>query len=480
VSCVTIKDNRLIASFLGLLLGFLFTLAFAPHSFWLVAWIIPGLVLIQGLNNNQRTYTYFLFTFYIVFYSSSLFWVSYTLTNFTESYLISFFIWTFMIIFFSGISSICLLIWKRYLAQNFAYALAFFPIVWLTQSLLRSNLFGGFPWLWLAYSQTTSSWIHLAPYVGVYGLTLLMLYTSCVIMTFFYCGKRTYAFFLALLFFSISVILSFSSSSQINSSLLLNIGVVQANIDFKQKWNPYLWTSHMDQYKQLSRKLNSQIVVWPESALPGQWPVNGTSLKEVANQLSKISNPPKTILTGALLKTDSNKFVNALINTRHLEKRYDKIHLVPFGEFTPLNVILKPIQNLLTIPMSSLTAGSTQQGPIFIKNHWVNAFICYDIAYTSWPQYNKDTELLLVITDDMWFHSKVAIKQHRQIASFRAAELNKSLLFVNNNGLSALIDHHGQIVTEMPFQKMAATSFNVPLRKGLTPIGRFYKWIKWL
>jgi apolipoprotein N-acyltransferase len=464
----------------AILLGLLLTSSFAPYSFWLAAWLVPGIIFSRFYSLDGARFLGFVFIIFVTFYISSVYWIASTLLTFSGSRPISLLIWSLLVFFLAVIDSGFLYLWYCASKRYKRLAVLMFPWAWLAGSLLRSKLIGGFPWLWLAYSQTSSPFIVLAPFFGVYGLTLFMLYSSTLGMRYIKLysqgkavgsrGERGCCI--------LAIILGMTMlyMPKWHQRQALDLGVVQANISLKQKWNPNYWADHLRQYLALSRPLKASGVIWPESALSGVWQVHGHALHDLAHSISKMQ---QHVMTGVLIK-DKKNWYNAMVDLQHLDMRYDKIHLVPFGEFTPWSAWLKPIQDQLSMPMASLTSGMVSQRKFYIHGHQANIWICYDVGYTSWPQYNKQTAFLIVITDDVFFHSQTAIKQHQQIAAFRAAELDKALVFVNNNGLSAFIDHHGQVVKMLPYATMTGAVFHVPMHQGLTPIAHFYRWLKWL
>jgi len=156
---------------------------------------------------------------------------------------------------------------------------------------------------------------------------------------------------------------------------------------------------------------------------------------------------------------------------------YAKRHLVPFGEFLPLRVWLRPLLSWLEVPMSDFHPGGRVQQPLRVDGHALGTSICYEDAFgeeviDEFP----DAALLVNASNDGWFGDSLAPHQHLEIARMRSLETQRWMLRVTNTGISALVDPQGRVVQSIPqFQRDTLLGEAMPL-KGMTPYARIGNW----
>ena len=153
---------------------------------------------------------------------------------------------------------------------------------------------------------------------------------------------------------------------------------------------------------------------------------------------------------------------------------YSKRHLVPFGEFMPFDALLRPITDLLNVPMSDFSAGAPQQSSLVADDIIFGASICYEDAYAELVRDALPAANVLVnISNDAWFGATIAPHQHLQISQMRALELGRYMLRATNTGISAVIDDKGQVIAKSKQFVPQALSAKFSLLNGVTPFARF-------
>ena len=158
----------------------------------------------------------------------------------------------------------------------------------------------------------------------------------------------------------------------------------------------------------------------------------------------------------------------------HGEGVYHKRRLVPFGEYVPLQQWLRGLIAFFDLPMSAFSPGPDVQAPLRAGSYRVAPFICYEIVYPDMVARGaRDADLLITISNDSWFGQSIGPLQHLQIAQMRALETGRYLIRGTNNGVSAIIDHRGQIVTRTEQFVEATLEGEVEVMLGLTPFGSF-------
>ncbi len=390
-----------------------------------------------------------------------------------------------------------LFVWLRKRVPSFLIVLAA-PSVWVTLELLRTYLFSGLPWTLLGYSQYR--WlpaIQIADLTGVYGvsfvlvlvnvgLTELGLWVSArwrgleagtppwipvgsvalvVLLTLGYGYAR-------LAWLSVR-----ESGSIAGMDRSLRIGLVQANIDQAQKWNPVFARETMARYQQLTdwAAEDTDLVIWPEAATPFLFE-RELDYKAAVIDLVKARATPLLFGSPAVgYETDGRPY---LLNSAYLLSeqgqiigRYDKQHLVPFGEYVPLRSILFFLDKLV-VGIGDFKPGA-QPTILHLPRQppdepiTFGVVICYEVIFPDLVRRfaAKGVDFMTTITNDAWFGRSVAPFQHFGMVVLRAVENRVAFARAANTGISGFIDPTGRIVTASPIFEQIAL-------KGVLPIGR--------
>ena len=366
--------------------------------------------------------------------------------------------------------------------------LIFAPACWVALDLIRARLFTGFPWMDLAYTQyNLPQLIQVADLAGHYGLTFLMVLANGLIFTLAASLVRRKATsppaFIAV---AAALLLMASGYSLWRMQTMpaalaqveqMEVIVAQGNIPQDQKWQPAFQRETIDTYLRLSQEMfaakKPQLVVWPETALPF-YPYEHPLFLRLHSELTR---PYRTfLLTGAphrekVSPDNPITYANSafLLSPDGLVTgRYDKQHLVPFGEYVPLRWLLG-FASPLVETLGAFSPGQSNV-PLTCQNSRIGVLICFESIFPeiSRKQAEAGANLLVTLTNDAWFGRSSAPWQHLAMGVFRAVETRKTLVRAANTGISAFIDPMGRIEGASPLFAEYARSQPVALLGGLT------------
>ena len=239
----------------------------------------------------------------------------------------------------------------------------------------------------------------------------------------------------------------YEKSSPINASAL------QGNVLSNEKWDSENKGSIFDIYVGMTEeaaKSGSKIIVLPETAIPTAFVPNGIIHKELANIAKEYE---VTIISGVHYYGDKSKYnaVIAILPDGTLSDRYDKRHLVPFGEFIPFADFIGemlPFVGEFNEGTSDLTEGKE---PIVIETEFggVAPLVCFDSIFPEFAReaVGNGAEMIAVVTNDSWFNDSVGIYTHLRHAQIRAIENRRYVMRAANTGVSAFIDERGRVIT---------------------------------
>ena len=369
---------------------------------------------------------------------------------------------------------------------------------WLISEYLRSIAFTGFPWLSLGYSQIDSPLASFAPVIGEVGITaLVILINVCLvkIINNLKLGTRVTTIIPTSIIFIIAM-LSYGFT-QVNwvktTGNTSTVALVQGNIEQSIKWAPEQEWPTMLKYLDLTRiNYDADIIIWPESAIPAVEPAVQDYLDTV-NQSALLNN--SAIITGILnYNFESKEYFNSLIVLGKKQEedehgyyynhsnRYSKNHLLPIGEFVPFQELLRPIAPLFNLPMSSFSRGDYVQQNLIAKDLHLLPLLCFEIVFPHQLAANltEQTNILLTVSNDAWFGDSHGPHQHMEIARMRALEFGRPLLRSTNNGVTAVVDHQGNFIAQIPQFKESVLKTEVALVTGKTPYSQWPRLILFL
>ncbi len=351
------------------------------------------------------------------------------------------------------------------------------PALWVLAEWLRGWFLTGFPWLHLGYSQVPSALSGVAPWLGVYGVSLAVAMSAALVVRGL-CDRRQlwrrYVPGLALLWAVGWFAGTINWTQPVGDPI--RVTLVQANIPLAAKWAPEQRQSILEAYFQLStRASDPDLIIWPEAAMPAY-------LDEIDSQylahLRRYARDTNSDFLIGVVERDQGRYYNSVISLGSSPGIYRKRHLVPFGEFLPFKTVSGWLLNYLNIPMSDFSAGEDKQKPIRAAGQAIGLSICYEDAYgEEIIRALPEATFLVNVSEDAWFGNSLAPYQRLQMSRMRALETSRVMLRVANTGLSAVIDSRGEVVVRTPqFQPYVLTREIQPLQ-GSTPYTKFGNWV---
>lgn len=366
------------------------------------------------------------------------------------------------------ISASCAASW---LARNNNYYQLIFCSLWVLAEWLRSWLFTGLPWNLLGYSFAFSNLLsQAASVVGVYGLSFIIIYAAT---SSYYIFTQQYrqlkiALLAALIMISMTAFYGLWRLNYYPTNFSkLRVRLVQASIPQTTKWDVDQFWQDLDAQIMLSQQPGKpDLIIWSEAAL-----IRPCFDPPVKVKLSKmLSKTAAILITGAVAEHnklgDDFKTYSSMSALDHNGQRlfeYYKSHLVPFGEYMPLQSIL-PLKKL-TPGIENYSAGDGRLVYLKPLNLLIRPLICYEAIFPNLARTsNQVADLIINITNDAWYGRSSGPYQHFEISRFRAIENGLPLIRVANNGLSAVIDPVGRVTDKMALNAVGIIDALCPVK----------------
>jgi apolipoprotein N-acyltransferase len=366
------------------------------------------------------------------------------------------------------------------------------PSLWVALELVRTSLLSGFPWELLGYSQYRAlTVIQIADVTAVYGLSFLIVMVNVALAEIMVwlvpmapAAARTprprFPWMPALAAGLTAVLVLSYGSMRLHQGpaaspeRTVNIRLVQANIDQAHKWDAAYRRETLDRYERLSKDTDSgsDLLIWPEAATPFLFEQE-TPYRAEVNALVRSQGIPLLFGSPAIRFYESG--LPYLLNSAYLlagdgriAGRYDKQHLVPFGEYIPLkssvlfflDKLVEGIGDfeagkeptLLTIPPKVAPPDGAMPIPTAAAGARFGVVICYEVIFPDLVRrfVDRGADFMVTITNDAWFGMSAAPAQHFSMAVFRAVENRTAIARAANTGISGFIDRDGRILEASP------------------------------
>jgi apolipoprotein N-acyltransferase len=342
------------------------------------------------------------------------------------------------------------------------------PAVWLIIEWVRGWLFTGFPWLSLGYSLIDSSLAGWAPVIGVYGLTWLVALTAAMLLMLRNSNNYKWIFVAVIMWISGWGLGQKVWTQPVGESL--SVALVQGNVPQSTKWNPDAIRYRLRRYAELTEPLfeNNRLIIWPENSIT----VFYSKVKEgyFAPLVKRAQDAGSELLVGIpVLREDGYNYYTSMIVPGDDSQQYHKRHLVPFGEYLPLEW-LRGLVNFFDLPMSRFSAGDYDQKPLEISGVKASVSICYEDAFaTELLTQLPEATILVNGSNNAWFGDSFAPHQHLQISRMRSLETGRSTLRATTNGISAIIGSNGEVEKYSKQFETDVIEGSVQPRTGSTP-----------
>ncbi|AXY42067.1 apolipoprotein N-acyltransferase [Halomonas sp. JS92-SW72] len=469
-----LRLSPLLGCLLALAAGVLTTLTASPFELWWLGPVAVGLVYlgIQALTPGQaalRGWCYGLGLF-----GSGASWVYVSIHDYGYTGVpLAVFLTALFVASMALFLAVTLWLYRRLTGPRLAFLA--FAGAWVLGEWLRTWLFTGFPWLLLGSAHVDSPLAPWAPVGGVYLLSLITALTGTLLVEFL--ARRWWAAAPVAALWLIPLALPTQWTQPAGEPL--RVALLQGNLDQLIKWTPEGQREAANIYAELTRTQpdDLDLIVWPEAALPMFEDQARPILERVQSNLS----PDTALLTGILQRDAEGRYFNSVIGLGNAEGEYRKEHLVPFGEYLPLESLLRGTIAFFDLPMPAMTPGPSGQAPMVAAGTTIGNAICYEIIYADLvAERARDSALLMTVSNDTWFGESIGPLQHLQMARLRALENGRYLVRATSNGVTVIVDPMGRITARAPQFEVASISGEVRPMAGLTPFTRSGSWPTWL
>ena len=461
--------KRLLALFSGGLVPF----SFSPFDFYFLSFFSLAIIFYLWVKTKTSRESFILgYLFGFAMYGIGVNWLHISIDLFGGvSIFFALFFTYILIAFISLYPALVGYIATKYFKSSIFVSL---PILWVLSEWSRGWVLTGFPWLNIGTSQTNSNLSNFAPLIGDYGISFIVCIAAISAIKIFSPNKieKIISLSLLIIIFMSSILLNKINWTE-NTGRTLNVALVQGAIPQEIKWHPKQLKESYDIYTQLSDPFwSSDLIIWPETAIASKYHMTKNFISEI-NKKQQSSN---TFFMSGIVNDDvtSDNYFNSIILIDNKHRFYNKHRLVPFGEYLPFRKILSRPLHLLNIPISNFSSGKKTEKNFKTSKGNFGMSICYESAYGNEIRRSMpDANILINVSNDAWFGDSIAPHQHLQIARMRAMENGRYFLRATNNGISAIINNKGKIISRSPqFEKNVLNS-DVELFSGETPFSKY-------
>ncbi|MEX0624697.1 apolipoprotein N-acyltransferase [Saccharospirillum sp.] len=466
---------------LALLSGILLPLSLAPFGFWPLVWLsLIGYFWVTQRAQTGKQAFWLGWCYGAGLFGVGISWVYGSMRTVATPIPLSVLMTAVFCLAIALLPGLQAWLYHRFFKQRAASRWLAAPLLWLVFEWVRSWLFTGMPWLFSGYALTDTPAGQLAAVVSVYGLSAIIAFSAAALTMILPIQASPTPRWVpgigaAIILISMGLGAALPADRWTEVIDSAEVVAIQSNVAQAQKWQSSQVRPTLEFYSEQARRFDSaDLMIWPEAALtvrPERIPAYLEDLERVGNERQQ------GIITG-IVTQDEDRYFNALLGFGTAGGEYRKQHLVPFGEYLPFEQQLRGLINFFNIPMSTLTPATAPQTPMpwMYRGHErrLAPVICYEAAYPGLTMaLARDSDLMIMVSNDAWFGDSLAPHQHLQITRMRAIENSRAIVRSTQNGISALIDANGQVLERSEQFEVAAVAGSVNLREGLTPYQRW-------
>jgi len=491
----------------AVLSGTLLVLAFPKFNISLLAWIciVPFLISLYWMNGRTAFNAGLLFGLPYFFGTQS--WIYYSVNHYGGVPLVpSLLIVLLLCLYESLYTAVFGLLFAKAVRRTDLPLTVIAAPLWSSLEYIRGYLFSGFPWSLLGYTQHNSiPLIQISDITGVYGVSFLVILVNSALADLYLLKVRqmekplfpnwktiastavTAMLIAATLLYGIYKLRSFGTED--SDARQVRISIIQGSIEQDKKWNPAYQRKVFNTYKRLTiaaLKENPDLIVWPETALPFYFGIDDDRTAELREFVKRsgvplltgtvlIRNRPLTKDTGGDTErgytlSNSAVLIDSSGNPAYF---YDKIHLVPFGEYVPLKNTLFFL-NKLVEGIGDYTPGKDYAKADLTWGQF-STIICYEAIFPGLVRkfFRHGGNLIVNITNDAWFGKTSGPYQHFSMSIFRAVENRKPLVRAANTGISGFIDATGRVLMKTGLFKETYITDDITINDDISFYTRF-------
>ncbi|TCS38324.1 apolipoprotein N-acyltransferase [Paucimonas lemoignei] len=370
---------------------------------------------------------------------------------------------------------------RRWQLSDTLTLLLILPSLWALGEWMRGWIFTGFPWISSGYAHGNGPLAGFAPLVGVYGIGWLaaLMAGGLALLP----SRKLPALLLPALLVAGWALQTITWTDKHGEPITVRL--LQGNVPQEMKFDPERIVNTLSDYEIMISQRPADLIATPETAIP----LLSTRLpEEYLGRLATFARQSGShIILGLPMSDGPGRYANSVLGlapggtpgaqgVQNAGYRYDKHHLVPFGEFIPPG--FRWFVDMMNIPLGDFTRGAPLQAPFKVKDQWVLPNICYEdlfgeeIAdqlsagyFGEMPQ----ATVLLNVSNIAWFGDSIALPQHLQISQMRVLETGRPMLRATNTGATAIIDHRGQVTAQLKPFTTGTLEATVQGYAGMTP-----------